>query len=108
VDNYHKALSKSQISDLSEVQKEISTLLVGVESAFNTKEFGDLKMSLDRKDELLALLSSKIDAQIDHTRREEISPKNTTLYFNILLELKDMVRSVMNLVEEYHNSSAQR
>jgi len=65
-------------------------------------------MSLDRKDELLALLSSKIDAQIDHTRRAEISPKNTTLYFNILLELKDMVRSVMNLVEEYHNSSAQR
>ena len=65
-------------------------------------------MSLDRKDELLALLSSKIDAQIDQTRRAEISPKNTTLYFNILLELKDMVRSVMNLVEEYHNSSAQR
>lgn len=108
VDNYHKALSKSQVVDLAEVQKQISTLLVEVESAFNTKKFNSLKVSLDRKEALLDLLSSKIDAQIDHTRREEISPKNTTLYFNVLLELKDMVRSVMNLVDEYHKSSAQR
>ena len=103
-----KALSKSQVVDLAEVQKQISTLLVEVESAFNTKKFNSLKVSLDRKEALLDLLSSKIDAQIDHTRREEISPKNTTLYFNVLLELKDMVRSVMNLVDEYHKSSAQR
>jgi hypothetical protein len=108
VDNYHKALSKSQVLDLAEVQKQISTLLVEVESAFNTKRFNSLKVSLDRKAALLDLLSSKIDAQIDHTRREEISPKNTTLYFNVLLELKDMVRSVMNIVDEYHKSSAQR
>lgn len=108
VDNYHKALSVGQVADLAEVQKQISTLLVEVESAFNTKKFNSLKVSLDRKEALLDLLSSKIDAQIDHTRREEISPKNTTLYFNVLLELKDMVRSVMNLVDEYHKSSAQR
>jgi len=46
----------------------------------------------------------KIDTQIERTRSEESSPKNTTLYFNILLETKDLVNSIMNLMEEYYSS----
>jgi hypothetical protein len=52
------------------------------------------------------LISEKIDVQIARTRKEEVSPKNTTLYFNLLLETKDLVKAVMRLVEEYHNSSS--
>ena len=50
------------------------------------------------------LISVKIETQIDRTRTEESSPKNTTLYFNILLETKDLVNSMMKLMEEYHVS----
>ncbi|MFT4943901.1 MAG: hypothetical protein ACI8RH_001648, partial [Flavobacteriales bacterium] len=32
------------------------------------------------------------------------SPKNTSLYFNILLETKDLVTSIMNLMDEYYTS----
>ncbi len=46
---------------------------------------------------------SKVDAQIARTRDEENSPKNTTLYFNLLLESKDLARGVFSLIEEYHN-----
>jgi len=57
-----------------------------------------------QKKELLGLISVKIDTQIERTRSEESSPKNTTLYFNILLETKDLVNSIMNLMEEYYDS----
>ena len=106
IDNNHKPLSKSQISDLNEIQTTFDGMLVSVEQAFSSKSFGDLSTCLDQEDAILALISDKIDAQIARTRKEEVSPKNTTLYFNLLLESKDLVKAVMRLVEEYHNSSS--
>ena len=106
IDNNHKPLSKSQISDLNEIQTTFYGMLVSVEQAFTSKSFGDLSTCLDQEDAILALISDKIDAQIARTRKEEVSPKNTTLYFNLLLETKDLVKAVMRLVEEYHNSSS--
>ena len=106
IDNNHKPLSKSQISDLNEIQTIFDGMLVSVEQAFTSKNFGDLSTCLDQEDAILALISDKIDAQIARTRKEEVSPKNTTLYFNLLLETKDLVKAVMRLVEEYHNSSS--
>ena len=46
-----------------------------------------------------------IEKQIKRTRDEESSPKNTTLYFSLLLETKDLLTALMNLVEEYYKSS---
>ena len=106
IDNNHKPLSKSQISDLNEIQTIFDGMLVSVEQAFTSKSFGDLSTCLDQENAILALISDKIDAQIARTRKEEVSPKNTTLYFNLLLETKDLVKAVMRLVEEYHNSSS--
>ena len=106
IDNNHKPLSKSQISDLNEIQTTFDGMLVSVEQAFTSKSFGDLSTCLDQENAILALISDKIDAQIARTRKEEVSPKNTTLYFNLLLETKDLVKAVMRLVEEYHNSSS--
>ena len=106
IDNNHKPLSKSQISDLNEIQTTFDGMLVSVEQAFTSKSFGDFSTCLDQENAILALISDKIDAQIARTRKEEVSPKNTTLYFNLLLETKDLVKAVMRLVEEYHNSSS--
>ena len=58
---------------------------------------------LEHKKSILTLVSVKVDAQIARTRKEENSPKNTTLYFNLLLESKDLARGVFSLIEEYHN-----
>jgi len=49
------------------------------------------------------LVSEKIQTQVARTRTEESSPKNTTLYFSILLETKDLMTATMNLLEQYHN-----
>ena len=108
IDNNHSSLSKGQIKDLKEIQTELSSIVLGIEQAFVNKEFGDLGKYLEQETGILNIISEKIDIQIVRTRKDEVSPKNTTLYFNLLLETKDLVKSIMKLVDEYHNSSSNK
>jgi hypothetical protein len=69
-----------------------------------SRKFERISFIIAQKEELVSFISEKIDAQIDRTRTEESSPKNTTLYFNILLETKDLLNSIMSLMDEYYSS----
>ena len=108
IDNNHSGLSKGQINDLKEIQSDLSTVVSAIERAFVNKEFSDLGSYLEQENLIVALISEKVDIQIARTRKEEVSPKNTTLYFNLLLETKDLIKSIMRLAEEYYNSSSNR
>jgi transposase len=50
----------------------------------------------------LESLKSNIEIQVKRTRTEESSPKNTTLYFSLLLETKDLLNATISLLQEYH------
>ena len=50
------------------------------------------------------MVTQKIEKQVERTRNEESSPKNTTLYFSILLETKDLMTATLNLLELYYES----
>ena len=50
------------------------------------------------------LVNQKGQALVARTRSDESSPKNTTLYFSILLETKDLLKTSTNLLNEYYNS----
>jgi hypothetical protein len=50
------------------------------------------------------LVTYKIQKQVERTRTEESSPKNTTLYFSLLIETKDLLNATMNLLEEYYSA----
>jgi len=63
-----------------------------------------IELILNRKDELKAKIQEKINSQIELTRNIETSPKNTTLYFNILLKSKDIYKIKISLIEEFYNS----
>lgn len=104
VNNNHKALRFNQIKDLQEINSSFEHLLVDIVSIFDSQEFERLKDVLVRKERAFSDISAMIDKQIQRTRTEESSPKNTTLYFSLLLETKDLVTALMNLIEEYHNS----
>jgi len=105
VDNNHKPLKYIQVKDLQEIQAFITKLLANIEEVFSEKDFKKLKKIIQERKEGLELISSKIDEQISRTRKDESSPRNTTLYFNILLETKDLVKSVGNLSKEYYVSA---
>jgi phosphate/sulfate permease len=104
VNNNHKALKFNQIKDLQEINSSFDHLLKDIISIFESKEFERLEGVLIRKDKAFADISAMIEKQVERTRTEESSPKNTTLYFSLLLETKDLVTALMNLMEEYYNS----
>lgn len=105
INNNHKALRFNQIKDLQEIDDSLSTLLTEIEEIFNSRKFDRISYVLNKKGEIFDILSQKIQKQIERTRTEESSsPKNTTLYFNLLLETKDLVTALMNLMEEYYTS----
>ncbi len=104
VNNNHKALRFNQIKDLQEIDRHLEELLNEIEDIFSKKEFERIGKILDNKDEIFNSLSLKIEKQVARTRTEESSPKNTTLYFSLLLETKDLVSALMNLMQEYYSS----
>ncbi len=104
INNNHKALRFNQIKDLQEIDSSFEHLLKDIESIFDNREFEKLDDILVRKSRAYDDLSEMIEKQITRTRTEESSPKNTTLYFSLLLETKDLVTALMNLMEEYYKS----
>ncbi|MEM7187936.1 MAG: hypothetical protein AAF466_14910 [Bacteroidota bacterium] len=104
VNNNHKALRFNQIKDLQEIDTKFEKLLKDIRAIFDNREFEKLGDVLVRKQGAYDDISAMIEKQIQRTRTEESSPKNTTLYFNLLMETKDLVTALMNLIEEYYNS----
>ena len=108
VNNNHKNLKKDQISDLKEIDNQLSDLLTKVSTIFEHRSFDDLDPILVEKQALLQDVSASIEKQVTRIRQEESSPKNTTLYFSILLETQDLITALMSLLqtyEEFHIST---
>ncbi len=101
VNNKHKKLKYNQIKELKQINTRLEEVLNQTHAAFANQSFVQIGIVLDQKQELMDMVSSKIEAQIARTRTEESSPKNTTLYFSILLETKDLLLATMNLLEIY-------
>ena len=109
INNNHKALRFNQIKDLQDIDNSFEELLNEIETVFNNREFEKLGDIINRKQKAQDDLAVKIASQITRTRTEEYdSPKNTALYFSLLIETKDLVSSIMNLIEEYYNSYNQK
>ena len=102
VNNNHKKLTYSQIKELKELDIEMESLFDKTKVAFEDRAFQKIAEVLAHKEDMFNLLTQKISRQITRTRGEESSPKNTTLYFNILTETKDLVTATLNLMEIYY------
>jgi phosphate/sulfate permease len=104
VNNNHKKLKFSQIKELKEVDQRFERLFNNTKKAFDSRSFEEIGAILSRKQEIVSLVSDKIQKQVERTRTEESSPKNTTLYFSVLIETKDLLSATMNLLEEYYTA----
>ncbi|WP_299116099.1 inorganic phosphate transporter [uncultured Winogradskyella sp.] len=104
INNNHKKLKFSQIKELKEVDDVLEVLFTDIKSAFDSRSFEQIGTILTQRNTNFDLVTSKIAKQVERTRTEESSPKNTTLYFGLLLETKDLINATMNLLQEYHNS----
>ncbi len=101
VNNNHKKLRFNQIKDLKETDVFIEELFTEIKTIFDTKSYDQLTKIIMNKGELMMTVDQKINKQIERTRTDESSPKNTALYFSLLLETKDLLKATMSLLETY-------
>ncbi|MAG87038.1 inorganic phosphate transporter [Zunongwangia profunda] len=99
VHNNHKNLKFNQIRDLKKVDERMQVLFDDIEYAFNNHEFAKIDQILKDKQELLDYVSDLIQKQINRIRTSETSPRNTKLYFGLLLETRDLITSTMSLLQ---------
>ncbi len=106
INNNHTNLTFNQIRELQEIDSELNNLYNEIQFIFSNENLKELNKVIDKKQELYSSLKEKIDIQISRTKKDESSPKNTTLYFSILIESKDLVEKTMNLLEMYTPSKS--
>lgn len=108
INNKHARLNEKQIIELTELEIILSDLLINVKKAFKAQDFPSLRDIYSSKKQTIKSIDNKINAQVDRTRNEDESPKNSRLYFSILLESKTLVDAVYNLVEISYDSVKER
>ena len=103
VNNNHKNLKQSQIKDLKTIDAELEAILKEIGEVFTNKSFEKLGKIIEEKQHTLNRVSESIERQIKRIRTEESSPKNTTLYFSILIETQDLINALINLLKLYED-----
>jgi len=99
INNNHKNLKFNQIRDLKSIDNQLKLLFEQLEESFKSEDFSKLDTVLEEKSVLLDLISELIQKQITRIRTTENSPKNSKLYFGLLLETNDLVKATMSLLE---------
>jgi phosphate/sulfate permease len=99
INNNHKQLKFNQIRDLKSIDTDVQKLFDTIESIFENKNFDQLDEVLREKATILNNVTELIQKQITRIRTVETSPKNSKLYFGLLLETNDLIKATMNLLE---------
>ena len=102
INNNHKALKKKQAEELLAINDKLIHLFDEIREIFDNRAFDKIfPPIMQDKQALLDSVEESIQRQVERTRTEETSPKNTTLYFSILLETKDLIKANMNILNLY-------
>lgn len=102
VNNNHKSLTFNQIRELKEINLQLDILFERIKYSFSKNNFKEINNILSTEQSLYDSVKEKINIQIYRTKEEASSPKNTTLYFSILTETKDLIKATVSLLELYN------
>ncbi|WP_298364531.1 inorganic phosphate transporter [uncultured Lutibacter sp.] len=103
INNNHKGLKVNQAKELKEIDEKLKHLFGKIRTIFDSRSFDQISSIIEEKQGLLNDVSAYAQKQVERTRTTESSPKNTTLYFSILLETEDLIKAIMDLLELYSN-----
>ncbi|WP_417362279.1 anion permease [Galbibacter sp.] len=98
VNNNHRKLKFNQIRDMKRIEGRLQDLYTRIVVDIESNDFKDLDQIIVDKKVLLDDVSGLIQKQVERIRSTETSPKNTKLYFSLLLETKDLIDATINLL----------
>lgn len=110
VSNNHKNLLFNQIRDLKGVQRDLDEVYNELVKAFQNSEFDSIQALITNEKKVLDKISDLLQKQIERIRDTENSPKNSKLYFGILLETKNLTKTSIALLElfkDYYEEARQ-
>ena len=103
INNNHRGLTFNQIRELKELEGELDEFFTRIVKTFKTKNYTEISEIFEVKEKLVSSLELKIKSQISRTRKDESSPRNTRLYFEILNKMKTIITHYVQLLELYSN-----
>ena len=99
IENHHKGFTKEQIYDLKLVNDGVDNIFNKINSMLREKDFSDLHVVLEMRDQLFTVIAEAIKNQIHRLKEDHVSTKASLLYLNILNETKTMVLQARNLIK---------
>ena len=103
INNNHRGLTFNQIRELKELEDELDEFFTRIVKTFKAKNYTEISEIFEVKEKLVSSLELKIKSQISRTRKDESSPRNTRLYFEILNKMKTIITHYVQLLELYSN-----
>ncbi len=103
INNNHRGLTFNQIRELKELEDELDEFFTKIVKTFKTKNYTEISEIFEVKEKLVSSLELKIKSQISRTRKDESSPRNTRLYFEILNKMKTIITHYVQILELYSN-----
>src|SRR5690554_2178472 len=98
INNNHKKLKFNQIKDLKSINNQLVEVLEASHLAFVNEDFSKIDLIMENNFILLQDIENSIQKQIDRIRTTETSPKNSKLYFSLLLETNDLISAMNKLL----------
>jgi len=101
IHNNHKGLKLNQANELKEIELKLNEMSLKIRTLFDSHSFKQIPYLIEELETFLTEVTAYTQKQVERTRTTESSPKNTTLYFSILLEIEDLIKAKINLLELY-------
>lgn len=99
IDNNHGPFKKEQLADLSKFVEMLSEYISICIDIISKKEFHNLEKSTNKMNKTLDLLTNIRKKQLKRMKKESLSTRNSLLYLDILMESRNLVLYINNLVK---------
>jgi len=102
-ENRHKSFTKEQINEFNEFGIELNEFFNYTLHILKEKKFEDLDELIENRDKLLDKLKVIEKAQIKRIKNNEVSTRNSMLYFKIIGETKNLLLHLINVVKAHRD-----
>ncbi len=98
-DNMHKSFNPAQVKEFNDFGVELNDFFNFTLYILNDKRFEAIDELIDKRDRLLLVLKSLERNQIKRIKSNEVSTRNSVLFFNIIAETKNLLLNMVNVVK---------
>jgi len=98
-DNQHKGFNETQIAELTDINKQLQTLISDILSIIDNNKFKNIDSVIEKQQILIDIVTKYRKNQIKRIKNTEVGTKNSMLYLNILQESKNLIFNTVNILK---------